>query len=83
MLAWMRLVSRVRFVDEEKMSPVQLALETARFEFSHLHGSTISWPGSSSYTYIFDSTEPNRRIDVALQSLGLMDTRADSHTPSE
>ena len=77
------MVKMVKFVGEEKMSPVQLALETARYEFSHLHGSTISWPESSSYTYVFDSTEANRRIDAALRSLGLMDTRADLHTQSE
>ena len=73
----------MRFVDEEKMNPVQLALETARFAFSRLHGSTISWPESSTYTYIFDSTEVNGRIDAAMRSLGLMDTHAGQHNPSE
>ena len=45
----------VMFVDQDKMTPVQLALETARYEFANLHGCTIKCSGD--YSYVFDSTE--------------------------
>ena len=57
----------VMFVDQEKMSPVQLALETARYEFAKLHGSTIKCSGD--YSYVFDSTEVNERINAAFEYL--------------
>lgn len=71
----------ITFVNQDKMSPVQLALETARYEFSRMHGSTISRPEYSNYSYVWDSTEANRRIDDALRSLGLRP--AVQHTPNE
>ena len=58
----------MNFVDQDKMSPAQLALETARYEFSKLHWSTISREDSS-YRYVFDSIEINQRIDAGLEYL--------------
>ena len=72
-----------RFVDEDKMTPVQLALETARFECSHLHGCRAYHPSNPSYSWPIRTTGAARRIDDALRSLGLMDTHADPHTASE
>ena len=62
--------SIIKFIDEDKMSPVQLALESASYLFTQLHGATISYP-SSAYTYVFDDTEIIRRIDEALHSIGI------------
>ena len=73
----------VRFVDEDKMSPVQLALETARFEFVNLHGCYAIHPSAPDFRREIDTDVVIRRIDDALRSLGLMDTRAGQHTPSE
>ena len=61
----------INFVGQEKMSPAQLALETARYEFSKLHGSTISREGND-YKYVFDSIELNKRIDAGLEYLATL-----------
>ena len=58
----------VMFVGQNKMNPAQLALETARFRFSHLHGATISREGSN-HSYVFDSKEVNELINSALEYL--------------
>ena len=58
----------VMFIGQDKMNPAQLALETARFRFSHLHGATISRE-SSTHSYVFDSTEVNELINTALEYL--------------
>ena len=60
----------IKFIDEEKMSPVQLALESASYVFTQLHGATINYP-SSEYSYVFDNTEIQKRIDEALHSIGI------------
>ena len=59
----------VKFVDQEKMSPVQLALETARYELAGLHGGTISWPERKTPNYAIDTSEAIQRIDAALEYL--------------
>lgn len=57
----------VRFVDEDKMNPVQRALEHARFQLCLLHGATISHENSNSYVA---DTKPNiALIDEALNWL--------------
>ena len=60
----------IKFVDQDKMSPVQLTLESASYVFTQLHGTTISYPDSE-YTYVFDNTEIQKRIKEALSSLGI------------
>ena len=62
------VIGMVMFVGQDKMTPVQLALETARFKFSHLHGSTVIHKGSND-SYVFDSTEVNECINAALEYL--------------
>ena len=59
----------VMFVDQDKMSPAQLALETARYELAGLHGGTISWPERGTPNYVIDTSEAIQRIDAALKSL--------------
>ena len=58
----------VIFVDQDKMTPVQLALETARYEFCKLHGATISYEGND-YKYVLDATEAINRIEAAFEYL--------------
>ena len=75
----------VKFVGEEKMTPVQLALETARFELSHLHGlrsfspsvPESAWPSPS---WPIDTTEAVRRINVALEWLNEEGRRTEPNT---
>ena len=71
----------IKFVDQDKMSPVQLALESARYLFTQLHGATISYSGND-YTYVFDNTEVQNRINAALSSIGLKQKRTDQQTHS-
>ena len=60
----------INFVNQEEMTPVQLALETARFELCRLHGATVSWTNTT-YTKVLDTTGVIGRIDDALKSLGI------------
>mgnify|MGYP006872985923 CR=1 FL=1 len=66
----------VMFVGQENMTPVQLALETARFHLSILHGCHLSSSDTHTFLRVIDNNEAVERIDDALRSLGLMDTRA-------
>ncbi len=70
----------VKFVDQDKMSPAQLALEAARFEFVHLNGCYAIDPDKPNYRRPINATGVIERIDDALKSLGLMDTRAAPQT---
>ena len=67
----------VMLVGQEKMTPVQLALETARYQLAKLHGLHIYDTKSQSHSRVIDNDEALERIDDALRSLGLMDTHAD------
>lgn len=66
----------VMFVGQENMTPVQLALETARYQLATLHGCHIYNTESQCVYRVVDSSEAISRIDDALRSLGLMDTHA-------
>ena len=70
----------VKFVGEEKMTPVQLALETARFEFVHLNGCYAINPDNPNYRRSINATGVIERIDNVLRSLGLMDRPSDQQT---
>ena len=59
----------VMFVGQDKMSPAQLALETARYELAGLHGGTVSWPERGTSGHVIDTTEVISRIDDALKSI--------------
>ena len=61
----------VMFVDQEKMSPIQLALETARYQLGMTHGGTISWPDTNSgnYSHVIDNSEALQRIEAAFEYL--------------
>ena len=61
----------INFVNQDEMTPVQLALETARFELASLHGATVSWTNNTTYTKVLDTSEVVGRIDDALKSLGI------------
>ena len=67
----------VMFVGQENMTPVQLALETARYQLAILHGCHLYSPISDKFLRVIDNNEVIERIDDALRSLGLMDTHAD------
>ncbi len=67
----------VKFVGEEGMSPVQLALETARFQLVTLHGLVAVSEKDERCRRAIDNTQAIKRIDEALRSLGLMETHAD------
>ena len=49
--------------------PIQLALETARYELSGLHGGTISWAERGTPNYAIDTFEAIQSIDAALEYL--------------
>ena len=57
----------VMFVDEDKMSPIQLALETAKFELASLHGSTVVTELEPNYRRVLDNTQALQRINDALR----------------
>ena len=67
----------VMFVGQENMTPVQLALETARYQLSTLHGCHIYDTKTKKVYRIVDTNEAVERIEDALRSLGLMDTRTE------
>ena len=70
----------VMFVEQENMTPVQLALETARYELSKLHGLHVAYDNSDVASHVIDTTEAVERVDDALRSLGFMDTYAKCDT---
>lgn len=57
----------IRFVDEDKMSPVQRALEHARFQLCLLDGVQVSHSDGSSY--VVNVKETITLIDEALASV--------------
>ena len=73
----------VTFVNQDKMSPVELALETARFDFACLSGLHACNPAHPEDTWPIRTEEVTARIDDALRYLGLMGTPADHQTASE
>ena len=72
----------VMFVNQEAMSPVQLALETARYDFACLDGLHAFSPLHPEHSWPIKTSEALTRIDAALKYLGLMETHVDQRTPS-
>ena len=55
------------------MTPVQLALETARYQLSKFYGCHIYDTQTHSSSRVIDNDEAIHRIEDALRYLGLMD----------
>ena len=60
----------VMFVGQENMSTTELALETARFVLSNLHGLHAFDPAMPSVSRPIDTSEAVRRINDALKEEG-------------